>query len=208
MFVCSVWMKDRERKFIRDKESKIESVIVAWNDLIAERGYAGFSVNDIPGRAGLSIGTIYRYFPKGKIDILKEALNRNVTRFLDNLALDSIDESGFVNIWREVIRRYIKLRREDMLFGTAMRDTSMTSPELTEDVTPIVIDFYGTFAERFLKISSIESWPQEKLLLRLHAAFNIMGLIREIHLSRPLFETDEELIEYLLNIVLLTFEVH
>ncbi|MFW9803894.1 MAG: TetR/AcrR family transcriptional regulator [Candidatus Thorarchaeota archaeon] len=201
-------MKDRERKFIRDKESKIESVIVAWNDLIAERGYAGFSVNDIPGRAGLSIGTIYRYFPKGKIDILKEALNRNVTRFLDNLALDSIDESGFVNIWREVIRRYIKLRREDMLFGTAMRDTSMTSPELTEDVTPIVIDFYGTFAERFLKISSIESWPQEKLLLRLHAAFNIMGLIREIHLSRPLFETDEELIEYLLNIVLLTFEVH
>lgn len=201
-------MKDRERKFIRDKESKIESVIVAWNDLIAERGYAGFSVNDIPGRAGLSIGTIYRYFPKGKIDILKEALNRNVTRFLDNLALDSIDESGFVNIWREVIRRYIKLRREDMLFGTAMRDTRMASPELTEDVTPIVIDFYGTFAERFLKISSIESWPQEKLLLRLHAAFNIMGLIREIHLGRPLFETDEELIEYLLNIVLLTFEVH
>jgi AcrR family transcriptional regulator len=200
-------MKERKKKFRRDKESKIESVITAWNDLIAERGYAGFSVNDIPERAGLSIGTIYRYFPQGKIDILKEAMNRNIARFLDKLDLDSIDESDFINVWREVIRRYIMLRQEDMLFGIAMRDTSMTSPELTKDVTPIIISFYGSFAERFLNLSSFEDWPKEKLLLRLHAAFNIMGLIREIHLRRPLFDTDEELVDYLLDVVLLTFEV-
>jgi hypothetical protein len=44
-------------------------------------------------------------------------------------------------------------------------------------------------------------------MLRLHAAFNIMGSIRELHLRRPLFDADEELVEYLLSIVLLTFEV-
>ena len=182
-------------------------MIIAWNDLIAERGYAGFSINDIPERAGLSIGTIYRYFPQGKIDILKAAMSRNISRFTEELDLDSIDESDFASVWREVIRRYIKIRREDMFFGIAMRDSGTKSPELAKDVTPIVVKFYGDFAGRFLSSSHLEDWPAEKILLRLHVAFNILGSIREIHLRRPLFDTDEELVDYLLGIVLLTFEI-
>ncbi len=53
----------------------------------------------------------------------------------------------------------------------------------------------------------LDKWPKEKLLLRLHAAFNVMGVIRELHLRRPLFDTDDEVVEYLLGIVLLTFEI-
>ncbi|MHA2142556.1 MAG: TetR/AcrR family transcriptional regulator [Candidatus Thorarchaeota archaeon] len=200
-------MKKGEKKFRRDKESKIESVISSWNDLIAERGYAGFSINDIPERAGLSIGTIYRYFPQGKIDILKEAMSRNIARLTEELDLDSIEESEFADMWIEVIRRYVKLRRDDMLFGIAMRDTSTTSPELARDLTPIVVNFYASFTKRFLGFRQFKDWPKEKLMLRLHAAFNIMGSIRELHLRRPLFDADEELVEYLLGIVLLTFEV-
>ncbi len=200
-------MTERERKFKRDKESKIESVISAWNELISERGYAGFSINDVPERAGVSIGTIYRYFPKGKVDILREAMKRNVTLFMDVLNLDTIDESEFAGLWREVIRRYIEIRREDLLFGTALRETSVVSPELTRDATPIVVGFYGRFAERFQRFSFFKNWPQEKLMLRIHTAFSLMGMIREMHLRRPLFESDEELVQYLLSIVLLTFEV-
>ncbi|MFW9966324.1 MAG: TetR/AcrR family transcriptional regulator [Candidatus Thorarchaeota archaeon] len=200
-------MKEREKKFTRDKESKIESVITAWDELISERGYTGFSINDIPERAGLSIGTIYRYFPLGKADILKEAMNRNITRFIGELDLGSIDEDGFASMWRELIRRYIKLRREDMLFGIGMRSTGVMGPELSKDLTPIITDFYKDFAEKFLSYSMFEGWPRERLLLRLHAAFNIMGLIREIHLRNPLFRTDEELVEYLFGVVQLTFEI-
>ncbi|MFW9800824.1 MAG: TetR/AcrR family transcriptional regulator [Candidatus Thorarchaeota archaeon] len=200
-------MTGRERKFKRDKESKIECVISAWNQLIAEKGYAGFSINDVPERAGVSIGTIYRYFPKGKADILGEAMKRNVTQFMEALNLDTIEESEFASFWREVIRRYIELRREDLLLGIALRETGVVSPELTRDLTPIIVDFYGRFAGRFQSFSFFKNWPPERLMLRIHAVFTLMGTIREIHLRRPLFDSDEEMVRYLLSIVLLTFEM-
>lgn len=91
-------MMQREKKFSRDKEAKIEATINALSKLIAERGYSRTSVKHIPDRVGLSIGTVYWYFPKGKIDIVREILNRNIRRILDLEVPDKLDSSTFTKL--------------------------------------------------------------------------------------------------------------
>ena len=66
----SVTITMSEKKFSRNKQAKIEKIYDAFFRLVSERGYGKTSTNHVAEEAGVSIGTVYRYFPDGKDDIL------------------------------------------------------------------------------------------------------------------------------------------
>ncbi|MFW9800506.1 MAG: TetR/AcrR family transcriptional regulator, partial [Candidatus Thorarchaeota archaeon] len=76
-------MAKGEKKFTRDKDAKIEEIIETMIDIIREKGFHRASVRDIPEKADVSIGTVYRYFPKGKEDIFFEIMRRNMRSITD-----------------------------------------------------------------------------------------------------------------------------
>ena len=53
------------RKLPRQSRSKatVEAVLDACDDTVARRGYAGLTTHAIAARAGVSVGTLYQYFP-------------------------------------------------------------------------------------------------------------------------------------------------
>lgn len=200
-------MDDSDKKFKRDKSSKIEKIIHVMADLIAEKGYEGFSVNDIPEKAGLSIGTVYRYFPQGKEDILKEIMKRNIQSYLKLAKFDQVTEGNFRESWRDLIQSYIAMHREDMILGVAMRVTSGGSPELARDMQPIIVSFYQTIAQKIKDLSFFQDMPEASLMVKLHLSFSLLGYVREMSERVQLFPSDEKLVEYLLHLVLYTLEV-
>lgn len=198
-------MTDSGKKFRRDKAAKIETIIQAMAELIDEKGYDGFSVNAIPVKARLSIGTVYRYFPNGKEDILKEIMKRNIESLLKLAEFDNLTEKNFTESWRHLIQSYIVMYREDKILGIGMRTTSAASPDLARDLQSIIVSFYTQVVEKIKNLSFFQDRSEQELMVKLHLVFSIMGQVRDMHTRVPLFANDEGLVDYLLHIVLYTF---
>jgi AcrR family transcriptional regulator len=49
-------------------------------------GLGNFALEDVAGRAGLSRATIYRHFPAGRDDLIRQTVTREVERFWTELA--------------------------------------------------------------------------------------------------------------------------
>ena len=56
-------------------------IVAAALTLVAEQGYAGCAMADVAARAGIGVGTVYRYFPgKGELfaEVFRDACGREV----------------------------------------------------------------------------------------------------------------------------------
>lgn len=62
-------------------EAARQAVLEAADDLLAERGFAGVTIEGIATRAGVAKQTIYRWWPS-KIDILLEAFTEDMAEHL------------------------------------------------------------------------------------------------------------------------------
>jgi AcrR family transcriptional regulator len=78
----------------------VEAILVAAGDLIARHGWASVTTNRIASRAGVSIGSLYQYFPN-KAAILAALLEQHqaavwpvITDFLKELADDTKPIAG------------------------------------------------------------------------------------------------------------------
>lgn len=198
-------MPERKKKFVRDKESKIDAIVRATVDLIEEKGYENFSVNDIPERAKLSIGTVYKYFPSGKVDILREILTRNTKKLMDIAILEDIDDSRFYEFWAEIIKSYVKGHREGIFHLASIEYSFGANPEFIEDIRPMIRAFYQQFVNSFRKLKMFETFTKKEILVRVGLVFAIMGMTTKSHIRRPIFKTDGMLIDYLKEIAKLTF---
>ncbi|ALG14913.1 TetR family transcriptional regulator [Kibdelosporangium phytohabitans] len=64
----------------RSEEAR-QAVLEAADDLLVERGFAGFTIEGVAARAGVAKQTIYRWWPS-KVDILMEALVGDIRKYL------------------------------------------------------------------------------------------------------------------------------
>jgi AcrR family transcriptional regulator len=188
-----------QKKFTRDKESKIDSIVQATIHLIEERGYERFSVNDIPKKAGLSIGTIYRYFPQGKPDVLREIIKRNTKKMMDLSILEQIIDSNFNRIWSKVVTEYVRGHREKR-FTLSEIGLEYGREVYTKDMRPLILEFYQNFTDSFRKLKMFNGITDYELLVKIAMVFGIMGLLTKSQMKQLFFASDDRLIEYLIAI--------
>ena len=55
-------------------KSTRESILTAAAELMRHRGYAAVGMKDLVAAAGVPIGSLYHHFPRGKVQIAREAL--------------------------------------------------------------------------------------------------------------------------------------
>ena len=190
-------LPDSPKKFTRDKESKIDSILTATIELAEERGYGNFSVNDIPKKAGLSIGTVYRYFPQGKPGILQEIVKRNIGRLTALRNLEKVSDSNFNKFWSEMVTEYVVGHREKRYRLSELGLTYGPEDAFTKDLRPIIIQFYQKFAKQFRKLKIFKDVSDHELLVKIAMTFGIMGTYTKSQVKKSFFESDNRLIEYL-----------
>ncbi len=74
-----------EPRWRRRPDERPDEILSAALEVFAEHGLAGARVDDIAARAGVSKGTVYRYFP-GKEELFREAVRDRVARTLTGLS--------------------------------------------------------------------------------------------------------------------------
>lgn len=198
-------MSTGEKKFKRDKESKIEAIIESMMEIVREKGLYRASVRDIPEKADLSIGTVYRYFPKGKVDIVQEIMRRNIRRISDLDIPEGLDYTGFMSVWSYMINAAIEIRRSNLFVAELATPLLTAGHETYREFTTMVSSFYHDLARRFKSVDQLKDYSEAELFRRINMMLNIVDRVVNLHMKFPLFEDDRKLAEYLLRVVETTF---
>ena len=108
----------RGPRWRRRPQDRPDEILDAAMQVFAERGLAGARVEDIAEAAGVSKGTVYLYF-KGKEELFKEAVRRQVGRTLEGLAAAAPPGDPTERLDRFVAAYWAHLRRPS--FGRLYR---------------------------------------------------------------------------------------
>jgi AcrR family transcriptional regulator len=112
----------KQRKTARQarSEATIAAIVEASAQIIEQKGLDGFNTNAVAERAGVSIGSLYQYFPNK--DAIMAALIRR-TQQERVLALNDIlarDHASLANLVRAVVAGINKQHREQSVLASAI----------------------------------------------------------------------------------------
>jgi AcrR family transcriptional regulator len=124
---------DNQTNVKRDKKAKIISIQEATCMLIETKGYGNVTIRDIADAAGVSIGLIYKYFPGGKFDILKEISSRNTGELLMTKKPENIDFNDFPDYIRNVISNMLQYTKDNSSLSKALILSALLGGEIMEE---------------------------------------------------------------------------
>ncbi|MHA1602949.1 MAG: TetR/AcrR family transcriptional regulator [Promethearchaeota archaeon] len=185
-------------KFHRNKEAKIKLIIDTFLDLVEKKGYANVSTNQVAKNAGISIGTIYKYF-ENKADILDQGFQTSISDFGEMPDFIEMITEHNENKIRSFIQRFLGSHRAHYKLNEAIDQATILNQEIFhkfQDNIEKTIRQFATYVSksdhRFSNISI------DELVKALMISINTIDNIIHQHLfRRKIFETDDNLIEYL-----------
>lgn len=196
----------KDKKFTRNKQEKIDLIVDTAYDLIIENGYDKLSTNHIADKAKIGIGTVYRNFPNGKADILREIVIRNRSKILNLELFTGINTSDLPSSINQTMINFIKFHRENKQFHLAFEQAFLSNKELFQGFKYLVEEMVMNLVKKLKQNNSFDNVSDIKLKERIFLVFNIIESIILRHiLIMPLFNTDEEFVKYLTNLVLFHF---
>lgn len=125
-------------------EETVASIIEAAAQILEADGFDGFNTNAVAARAGVSIGSLYQYFP-GKDALTVALIRRETTRFHEDIAVALTKRSGKAGLEhligaavRQQLQRPRLARLLDIAEGRpALRD-ELAKPELEQMATEVI----------------------------------------------------------------------
>ena len=198
-------MVEKKKKPLRNKEEKIKLIFQTFIDLVNKYGYSNVSTRHIAKKAQISVGTIYRYFPKGMPSIASGFYNFTIDKILDLNQLAEIEEDNPIKLFKIIIKNHLNSHRENLELYKAFDQARMSNKELFNDYGYNITELFKSIAEEIQEANSFfKSVPQSYLIDRLVRIFNILEAFIHRHLFiTPIFPSDEELIDFLSQVLLM-----
>jgi len=114
------------------KSSTKEKIIVVAEELIENKGYVNVSARIIAKEVGISVGTLYHHFPRGKMEIVL-AMGEKYSEIL-GMSEFLADPNADPRVW---LRKNLELNQKKKAFITAMEIEAMSRPD---DVQALIIE--------------------------------------------------------------------
>ena len=196
------------------RESKAKkSILRVAEEMFSRVGYANLNVNEIAHEAGVSIGTLYYHFPKGKVSILMEIrrkiAEKNARRFAERLPPERLRRTTSLDEGLELLlETLIKIQREERLVLAAMESEVLSNLLEYDRVaeTVAVDEMTRSDAEPVSRVlgTLLESHPEETLSLEgVEARVNkvVDVLVHRFVYSEATFGSEREFIDMMIKIV-------
>jgi AcrR family transcriptional regulator len=118
-------------------------------ECIARRGMAKTTVDDVAAASGVSRATIYRIFPGGKDEVLRDTVGWE----MDNFFLRLGDELGDAADFPEFLERALPLARRELLEHAVLQKVLETEPDRLNALITVQQDrLIGAIAAYFLPL--------------------------------------------------------
>ena len=118
-------------------EDTVESIIEAAAQVLEAEGFEGFNTNAIARRAGVSIGSLYQYFP-GKDALTVAQIQRQTKRFYDDAAASLTQRSGKAAL-EYLIGASVRQQLQRPMLAKLL-DVQESSPALRGEVEKVEFD--------------------------------------------------------------------
>lgn len=119
------------RKFPRQQRAihTCEAIIEAAAHILVERGSSGFTTNHVAARAGVSIGTLYQYYPN-KSALLLELQRREMKSTWSGIeSVISATSTNPQRDFRSAVRAFFASEAEEAELRAAIRRLGIARPE-------------------------------------------------------------------------------
>ena len=188
------------KKYERDKEAKIQRIINSTKTLVEKRSYITVSIRDIAKEADVSIGLIYKYFPKGKFDILKQLSSKHINEEFMMKQPEKIDFADFPGYMRVVTKNMLELHRKNAKLINAFTTAALMEGEVLEDIKSVSAEDYIGISEFFSKFKGVDISDPVNVLTEWSLA--VKSLIFYSTMFPTIFKDDKSLIDMLVDISL------
>ena len=190
------------KKNERDKKAKIQRIILSTKILVEDRGYNMVSIRDIAKKAEVSIGLIYKYFPKGKFDILKQMSSQYIDGGFMMKQPDKIDFTDFPGYIREVNQNMLELHKKNSKLVKAITIAALMEDSILEDIKMFNAEEYVIIPEFFSKFTGVDIPPKDYVKILTEWSLTIKSLIFYFNTFPTIFNDDESFLDILVDITL------
>lgn len=180
----------------------MEQIIQAATQIFTERGYAGATTNHIAERAGVSIGSLYQYFPN-KEAILATLATRHI-EIAGNLLVSlmaglNLPETDLAELLRLFIQSTLELHTGNPRLNYVILSEAVWSAEAMEQVHELEDQFIDQLA------LTLDTHRQVSVKNSRHAAYilvhTIKNLAHEFVIHPPAGMSEEAFVEEMVELV-------
>jgi AcrR family transcriptional regulator len=198
----------QERKFTRNKQEKIDKIFDIFFDLVLKNGYDKTSTNNVAEASGLSIGTVYRYFPEGKKDIIRKYFENSVETTMEIEDFKNLDTNDIPSAFRGFISNLLRNNYANKGYNLAFRSAILSDPNLLDAHNKRVFNISKGFVKTLRKSNEFFKSREEQRLIRgFIFIYNLSNAIINHHIFfMKFFEKDKDLIDYLSNLMFFTIQ--
>ncbi|HWW54811.1 MAG TPA: helix-turn-helix domain-containing protein, partial [Acidimicrobiales bacterium] len=129
-----------------------ERILEATYACVARYGLAKTTMEDAAREAGLSRATVYRYFPGGRDELVREVIAWEVTRFFIRLAEAVAAAGDFADLLEEALLfAHRAIEGHELLQKMLQTEPELLLPTLTvesERIRPLISAFLVPYLER------------------------------------------------------------
>lgn len=180
-------------------KAMIGAILTAATELLLEVGYDKASTNRIASRAGVSIGSLYDYFP-GKEAVFAEVQRREDRRLFDMTRIN-LETPETVNDWlRQQVAMYLNYVRSNLaLYATLLRE--VPRHVLNRDEL-FVFRYYVPWMSDYLKSHQEQLYPMDSATeVTKFLASVVLGTVDEHILHSPERLSDSGFEDMLVNLL-------
>jgi AcrR family transcriptional regulator len=195
------------KKTVRNKDEKISSILEATKRLIETVGYENVTIRDIAGEANVSIGLIYKYFPGGKPEIIRDIGMSLVTEMTGAGNQDSVDFYDFPGYLRVFFRKTIEYYRTNRRFIAALMVATIQDRAIFEKFEEIGGENLDGVVQFMCSFKGVDLSDKGEPWLFIAKWSDVTKSIMMHHAVYPTpFDTDEEMVDLLVRISLMMWD--
>jgi AcrR family transcriptional regulator len=195
----------KKSRYVRDKEGKINLILETFEELVNRDGYDRLSTRHIAKAAGISVGTIYHYFPGGKHSIAMGFLERLTQGVFDpEMFVAARDEGSRMALYEGFIRGHIANHRENLEIHRALDQAILADEEVRRHNSEVIMTNLRAAAGELMQRGLFSDAPRPEVAMRFLRNFKLIEAVTHRHLLvEPFFDSDDELVDFLSRILLL-----
>ncbi|HTN13381.1 MAG TPA: TetR/AcrR family transcriptional regulator [Sphingomonadaceae bacterium] len=130
----------------------VDAILEATAHILAQRGYDGTTTNHVAERAGVSIGSLYQYFPS-KESLVAALLQRNAEDNLRTLreSIEQAEGMTLAGALRTIVDRFVAMHAQAPAHHAALLDRApqIGIVEWERQSTDGVLQVLGDFLSRY-----------------------------------------------------------
>ncbi len=182
-----------KKKVTRNKQEKINLIYKTFFDLVLKNGYSKTSTNHIAEAAKLSIGTIYRYFPNGKSDIILKYFETSKDIVFDTEDFKKLNGNNFADIFERFIRNNLENQKKNPGYCIAFREAILSDKELLEKYKAKIANICTELVKELRHSNEfLKGIPEDRLIRGFIFVFNLIEANIHHHLFIMKIVDDED----------------